>query len=131
MRKRLRKALSLKRDIATPLVYGPKTAEATLIGWGSSYGAIREAVEILHRRQASVNMVHLNEVWPFPAEAVLDAIAGSHSSYVIENDATGQLARLIRRETGKEVSGNVLKYDGRPFTSEYIIRQLEREGCSL
>ena len=46
---------------------------------------------------------------------------------MIENNATGQLAHLIRAETGKKASGNVLKYDGRPFTPEYIIAEMRKE----
>lgn len=130
MQKRLRKAFSLKQDISPPRLYGPKTAETTLIGWGSTYGAIREAVETLHRGGLSINMLHLSELWPFPGEAVRDAINRSHNSYVIENNATGQLARLIKQETGKDATGHILKYDGRPFTPAYIIRELEKEGCA-
>jgi 2-oxoglutarate ferredoxin oxidoreductase subunit alpha len=47
-------------------------------------------------------------------------------SYVIENNATGQLAGLIRRETGLSVGGNILKYDGRPFTPTIILRELRK-----
>ena len=131
VQKRLRKAFSLKQDISPPPLYGPKAAETTLIGWGSTYGAIREAVETLHREKVSINMVHLSEIWPFPGEAVADAMARSRSTYVVENNATGQLSRLIRRETGREVTGRILKYDGRPFTPDDIIRRLEKEGCAL
>jgi 2-oxoglutarate ferredoxin oxidoreductase subunit alpha len=45
----------------------------------------------------------------------------------VENNATGQLAHLIRAETGKEVKGKILKYDGRPFTPDYIMRALRKE----
>ena len=51
----------------------------------------------------------------------------AQNNYVIENNATGQLAHLIRAETGKKASGNVLKYDGRPFTPEYIIAEMRKE----
>lgn len=127
--KRLRKLLSLKQEISPPQWYGPKKAETTLIGWGSTYGAIREAMDILRHDGASVNMLHLNELWPFPAEAVADALGRSNHSYVIENNATGQLAYLIRAETGREVSGRILKYDGRPFTPPYIAEAVRKEGC--
>jgi len=129
MQKRLRKLFSLKHEINTPRWYGPKKAETTLIGWGSTYGAIREAVDILRKEGASVNMLHLNELWPFPTEAVTDAVSKAHNSYVIENNATGQLARLIKAETGRDVRGRILKYDGRPFTPAYIAEAMRKEGC--
>jgi 2-oxoglutarate ferredoxin oxidoreductase subunit alpha len=128
VQKRLRKLFSLKKEIGPPQHYGPKKAEVTLIGWGSTFGAIHEAVNMLRQGGTSVNMLHLNELWPFPAEAVADTIDRAQHSYVVENNATGQLARLIRAETGKDV-GRILKYDGRPFTPAYVVEAVRKEGC--
>jgi 2-oxoglutarate ferredoxin oxidoreductase subunit alpha len=127
VQKRLRKLIPLEREVSTPEMYGPKRAETTLIGWGSTYGAIHEAVNILRREDTSVNMLHLNELWPFPVEAVADAVGKARNSYVIENNATGQLARLIKTETGYDVGGRILKYDGRPFTPDYIAQAVKKE----
>jgi len=129
VQKRLRKLFSLKQEIDTPQRYGPKKAETTLIGWGSTYGAIHEAVEMLRKEGVSVNMLHLNELWPFPVETVADALSMARNSYVIENNATGQLACLIKAETRKDMSGQILKFDGRPFTPEYIAEAVRKEGC--
>ncbi len=129
VQKRLRKLFPFKQEIGPPLRYGPKKAETTLIGWGSTYGAIHEAVDILHREGASINMLHLNELWPFAVEAVADILSTAHNSYVIENNAIGQLARLIKAETGKDVSGKILKFDGRPFTPAYVAEAVRKEGC--
>jgi 2-oxoglutarate ferredoxin oxidoreductase subunit alpha len=128
VQKRLRKLHSLKQEIGTPPKYGPKKAETLLIGWGSTYGAIHEAVDILHKEDASVNMLHLNVLWPFPAKAVADAISKARNSYVIENNATGQLARLIKTETGYDISRRILKYDGRPFTPADIAQAVKKKG---
>lgn len=129
MQKRLRKLFSLKQELSPPQRYGPKKSDITLIGWGSTYGAIREAVDILHGKDFTVNMFHLNELWPFPKEAVTDALSTAHHSYVIENNATGQLARLIKAETGRDVSGKILKFDGRPFTPAYIAEAVKKGEC--
>jgi 2-oxoglutarate ferredoxin oxidoreductase subunit alpha len=126
--KRLRKLTSLGKEIGTPQKYGPKKAETTLIGWGSTYGAIQGAVDILRKDGASVNMLHLNELWPFPAKAVTDAVERARNSYVIENNATGQLARLVKAETGYDVTRRILKFDGRPFTPAYIAEAVTKEG---
>jgi 2-oxoglutarate ferredoxin oxidoreductase subunit alpha len=127
VQKRLRKLTSLEKEIRTPQEYGPQEAETTLIGWGSTYGAIHEAVDILRREDTKVNMLHLNELWPFPTKAVVDAISKAHNSYVIENNATGQLAQLIKAETGYDVSKRILKFDGRPFTPAYITEAVRKE----
>jgi 2-oxoglutarate ferredoxin oxidoreductase subunit alpha len=128
VQKRLRKLTSLEKEIGIPRKYGPKRAETTLIGWGSTYGAIHEAVDILHKEDTSVNMLHLNELWPFPRKAVADAVSEARNSYVIENNGTGQLAQLIKAETGYDVSRRILKFDGRPFTSSYIAEAVKKEA---
>jgi 2-oxoglutarate ferredoxin oxidoreductase subunit alpha len=127
VQKRLRKLIPLEKELSTPQRYGSRGAETTLIGWGSTYGAIREAVDILRKEDLSVNMLHLNELWPFPAKAVTDAIKKARNSYVIESNATGQLARLVEAEMGRGVSGQILKFDGRPFTPAYIAEAVGKE----
>jgi 2-oxoglutarate ferredoxin oxidoreductase subunit alpha len=127
MLKRLRKLDGLRDEIQRPRIYGPQKAEIALIGWGSTYGALKEAVDILRGGGLDVDLLHLNELWPFPAGAVIDALDGVRKSFVVENNATGQLARLIRAETGKKVTGSILKFDGRPFTPDLIVSELKKE----
>jgi 2-oxoglutarate ferredoxin oxidoreductase subunit alpha len=125
--KRLRKLKGLQTEISAPLVKKMPKAELNLIGWGSSYGAIREAIELLQKEGIAANHVHLSEIWPFPTEAVTRALNNQAKSIVIESNATAQMASLIRRETGIKVSGNILRYDGRPISPKYIIDHLKKE----
>lgn len=127
MLKRLRKLDALRDEIQRPRIYGPQKAEIALIGWGSTYGALKEAVDILQGDGLDVNLLHLNELWPFPFEAVTDALDGVRKSFVVENNATGQLARLIRAETGRKATGSILKFDGRPLTPTLIVSELKKE----
>jgi 2-oxoglutarate ferredoxin oxidoreductase subunit alpha len=129
VQKRMRKLFGLKQELNPPLRYGPKRTNILLIGWGSTFGAIHEAVDILREEGNKVSLLHLNELWPFPAEAVGDALGTARHSYVIESNATGQLSRLIRAETGKEPEGKLLKFDGRPLTPAYIVEAVKKEGC--
>jgi 2-oxoglutarate ferredoxin oxidoreductase subunit alpha len=129
VQKRMKKLQLLKQqDLAQPKPYTVDTCDTLLIGWGSTYGAIREAVDILNSQKKHAGHLHISELWPFPAEAVESALSGCKESYVIENNATGQLARLIREQTGKKVSGTILKYDGRPFEPAYIVREISKKG---
>jgi 2-oxoglutarate ferredoxin oxidoreductase subunit alpha len=127
MDKRMRKLVGLRKEIIAPQVYGMPKAKTTLIGWGSTCGAIREAVDILHKKNVSINAVNLTELYPLPADALTRIMDNSQKVYVVENNATEQLAHFIRAETGKKVTGNILKYDGRPFTPAYIVHELEKE----
>ena len=128
VRKRLRKVNSLEKDILKPWKYGNENPDILLIGWGSSYGAIFESVDILNEKGINAGMINLNHLSPFPAEDVAEAMNNASRSIVIEGNATGQLAKLIRTETGIKVDGKILKFDGRPITPGYIIKELEKGG---
>jgi len=127
VQKRLRKMHGLKQEISPPYIYGPHKAAITLIGWGSTFGAIHEAVDILRKDTESIAMAHLSELWPFPAEKVADIIHNTKHSYVIENNAVGQLSQLIQMETGCKPEGKILKFDGRPFTPELIAQKIRKQ----
>lgn len=127
MDKRMRKIAALSREITPPQVYGADKADTLLIGWGSTCGAILEATDILRKDGASVGALYLSELCPFPADAVDSLIGKAKKSYVIENNASGQMARLIRAETGKKTA-SILKYDGRPFTPAEIVQKVKREA---
>jgi len=127
MLKRQRKLEGLRKEISGPRTYGPSQADTTLIGWGSTLGALREAVDLAAQNGLSVNLVHFSEVWPFPAEAASLALRGAKRTFAVENNATAQFARLLRAETGHQVSSSILKFDGRPFSPAYIVTQLKKE----
>jgi 2-oxoglutarate ferredoxin oxidoreductase subunit alpha len=127
MLKRLKKMDGLKSEIASPRFDVRANAKVTLIGWGSTYGAITEAASMLGHDRFSVNVLQLNELWPFPAQVVASALAKSKANMVVENNATGQLAHLIRAETGINTDHNILKFDGRPFSPTYIVKEVKKE----
>jgi 2-oxoglutarate/2-oxoacid ferredoxin oxidoreductase subunit alpha len=129
MQKRMRKLFSMKQDVQPPQIYGPKNAENTFISWGSTSGPVKEAVDILHHINVSINMVHYSEIWPFFTETIVDIMAHAKNTIAVENNFTGQFADLIAQETGKLVSGKILKYDGRPFSPQYIVREFNKMGC--
>ena len=127
MLKRMRKMEGLIKEIARPRVYGATQPEITLLGWGSTYGAIKEAVDLAMNDGLAVNLVHFNEIWPFPAEATAQALQGAKKIIAVENNATAQLAHLLRAETGYQVAGKILKFDGRPFSAAHILSRLKQE----
>jgi 2-oxoglutarate ferredoxin oxidoreductase subunit alpha len=125
--KRLRKLEGLKKEIIPPEFRPAPGATVTLIGWGSAYAAIREAASILKKEGKPVNTLLFRQVWPFPADIVTAALKKAGKNIVVENNATGQLAQLIRRETGYKANGVIHKYDGRPFSPREIADRLKRE----
>ena len=123
--KRLRKLQKLGRELGGISTSGPAAAPLVLVCWGSSLGPVTEAVARLHEAGASARMVHLSELWPFPAQAVATALKGAGKLVMVEMNATGQADRLLRQETGIAADHLVLRYDGAPLTPEYILRGLE------
>ncbi|MFH0810877.1 MAG: 2-oxoacid:acceptor oxidoreductase subunit alpha [Pseudomonadota bacterium] len=123
--KRLRlKQRALRGEIAPPRLYGPITADVTLLGWGSTQGAITEAVDALRRRQVAANAIIFTEIWPMPVESAKAVLANRRRLVAVENNAGGQLSRLLHDSTGIESDHQILKYDGRPFTADYILAGL-------
>ncbi|MBI2850380.1 MAG: 2-oxoacid:acceptor oxidoreductase subunit alpha [Chloroflexi bacterium] len=127
MDKRLRKLTGLSKEISPPELYGSAETDTLLIGWGSTRGAIREATDILCQEGSSVSSLYLSELWPFPSGNIAGLLDKAKRSFVIESNATGQMSRLIRTETGKK-TGTILKYDGRPFTPNEIVQAIKKEG---
>jgi 2-oxoglutarate ferredoxin oxidoreductase subunit alpha len=125
--KRQRKLEALRKEISGPRTHGPPHADITLIGWGSTLGALREAVDTAARHGLSVNLVHFAEIWPFPTEAANLALRGAGKTFAVEGNATAQFAQVLRAETGHQASGTILRFDGRPLTPAYIMEQLRKE----
>lgn len=120
-RKRLHlKLAALAKEALPPTVENPG-AKTMLCGFGSTLGVLREACAAL----PDTGFAHFPQVWPFPAEAARAALAGAGRLLTVENNAAGQFARLLARETGLKPSGSVLKYDGRPFTIDELKAALE------
>jgi 2-oxoglutarate ferredoxin oxidoreductase subunit alpha len=114
--KRTRKGEALALETLPPLLAGPPDGEVLLIGFGSTKGVVAEAREILSAGGIATAAVHLRQVAPFPAQAMSEILDRYRSALTVENNRTGQLARLLRAETGREVSGTIGRFDGLPFT---------------
>ena len=123
--KRLKKLEGLAKEITKPRIYGAEKAEDLIVGWGSTYGAIAEGVDILRREGFDVNLLHITEVWPFPRIAVSEAIDVAKRFFVAESNSMGQMAHLIKAETGRETTGKILRFDGRPITPSYLINKFK------
>jgi len=119
--KRLRKMEGLRKEIAPPKNFGPEKADTVLVSWGSTFGALKEAIEMLNDQGNNVRMIHFSEIWPFPAKAFIKQLKNFTEIIVVESNPTGQMANLITSETGLNVKKKVLKFDGRPLTPKYII----------
>ena len=119
--KRARKFLTVAQDIDPPLLEGPEDAEVTLIGWGSTYGVIQDAIELLAQQGVTVNHLPIKWIVPFHGEEVIDIFSRCKRKIIVENNYSGQFYRYLRSETGLSVDGHIRKYDGEPFMPHHIV----------
>jgi 2-oxoglutarate ferredoxin oxidoreductase subunit alpha len=118
------KVARIADDIPPLEVFGPDRGDLLILGWGSTYGAIRSAVERLHSQgQATVAHAHLRHLNPFPANT--EKVLRSYRRVLIPEVNLGQLLMLIRAQFLIDAEG----YDrvrGKPFTIAEIVAQADR-----
>jgi len=119
--KRARKLAQVINRIAAPQLEGPEDAEVTLVGWGSTYGVISEAVGQLNEARISANHLQVKWIVPFHDETVSGILSRSRRVIIVENNYSGQFARYLRSETGFSAHGHIRKYDGEPFMPHHIV----------
>jgi 2-oxoglutarate ferredoxin oxidoreductase subunit alpha len=124
--KRMRKGRSLALRVVPPLVSGPPNGDALLVGFGSTKEVIAETRRLLAREGIAAAAAHLRQVWPFPAKEIAEILPRYETVFTVENNAQGQLARLIRRESGGDVDGTFTRYDGLPFTPGTLAPEARR-----
>jgi 2-oxoglutarate/2-oxoacid ferredoxin oxidoreductase subunit alpha len=104
--------------------YGPEGAEITVVSWGSTKGAILDAMEWLKEDGVSVNFLQLRLINPFPTEKVTEILSKAKKIVGVEMNYSGQLVGIIRERTCIPIEQLVTKYNGRPMSSEEIYAAL-------
>lgn len=122
--KRLQKQQGLLQEFIPPDYQGSDKPDLLLLAWGSSQGAVKEAAKVLQSQGQAVATLCFSQLWPLDTEQFAQRLEQAREVAAVEGNATGQLAKLIRRETGFAVQRKVLRYDGLPLTAAEILRQL-------
>ncbi|MBL76561.1 MAG: 2-oxoacid:acceptor oxidoreductase subunit alpha [Chloroflexi bacterium] len=117
--KRARKFANASSLMAPPVIEGNPNAEVTLVGWGSTEGVIKEAIEQLSDKGVIANQLAIKWIVPFHSEEIVNLLANK-KFIIIENNYSGQFARYLRSETGLTANGHIRKYDGEPFAPHHI-----------
>ena len=126
--KRARKMEGVIKEIAPPKLVGPEKADVTLVGWGSTEGVIREAVEKLAAEEGIVaNQLAIKWIVPLHAAEIGAILGRSKNVILVENNQSGQFARYLRSETGFAAHGHIRKYDGEPFMPHHIVEAVKAQ----
>jgi len=123
MQKRMHKlqlAAELIPDEKKVSFFGPEKADVTLVGWGSTKGAILDAMEDLEADAIRCNFLQIRYMSPFPTELVTKYLSKSNRKVLVEGNYSGQLGALIREQTGIVMDYKVLKYNGRSFSQNEV-----------
>lgn len=126
MDKRMRKLKMLEHELLEPEFLGDGQCETLLLGFGSTYGAIKEAVAVLNQSHGKYAALIFGDIYPIPTKLLTRYAAKAYRVVCIEQNATGQLASLIREATGIKCNSSILKYDGRQLSTKDILDVLKK-----
>lgn len=132
--KRRNKLVALSNKLPLPEIYGDQEGDILLVGWGSTYGPIKESVNRLRAEGHKVGAVNLRHLHPMPAK--LDQLWGKFKKVaVIElNDigmyGYGQLATLLRAAYAEPKIQSICKTDGLTFRIREIVTSVEKMMCA-
>ena len=127
MEKRMRKVAGIAAAVPPPQLWGPKDADVTLVGWGSTKGVIEEACQILTEQGIPANQLQIRWLVPLHGDAILDLLKDSRHTIIVENNYSGQFARYLRSETSFVPQGCIRKYDGEPFMPHHIVEAVKEQ----
>jgi 2-oxoglutarate/2-oxoacid ferredoxin oxidoreductase subunit alpha len=134
MTKRMRKielASQVIPESKKATLHGPRSAPITIIGWGSTKGAILDGMDELRTSGIETNFLQIRYVNPFPTELVQRTLSSPGRKIAIEGNYSAQMAGLIREITGVAVDNKIVKFDGRPFSQNEIyegVRDVVKDG---
>jgi 2-oxoglutarate ferredoxin oxidoreductase subunit alpha len=127
MEKRMRKVTGIEAAVPPPVLSGPRDADITLIGWGSTKGVIEEACEILTEQGISANHLQIRWLVPLHGDAILKILKDTRHTIIVENNYSGQFARYLRSETSYVPNGYIRKYDGEPFMPHHLVEAVKEQ----
>ncbi len=125
--KRMRKMDGVLPLIAPPKLFGKEGAQVTLLGWGSTEGVIRDAIEKLAGEEGIVaNNLQIKWLVPLHTDEIMKVLSKSKKVVIVENNYSGQFARYLRSETGFAAHAHIRKYDGEPFLPNQIVEGIKQ-----
>ncbi len=121
--KRLIKIKEINKEILPPELIGNKNYKILIIGWGSTYHIIKEAVEKINKK--NISFLHCKQIYQIHPNT-LNYLKKAEKTIIIENNATSQFSKLIRLHTGYEIKHKILQYNGLPFNVETVEKQIKQ-----
>lgn len=128
--KRFRKLETAAEHFSKAKTYGYENAEIGIISWGSTSGAVFEAIDQAKEKGIEVQALYPRTLYPLPTKWIKDFIINKEVIIVIEANYNAQFkSTIVERCTHINKSTEVLeflKYDGTPFTPKEILNEIEK-----
>jgi 2-oxoglutarate ferredoxin oxidoreductase subunit alpha len=121
--KRLRKLKEIMKETIPPTLIGDEHYKTLIIGWGSTYHIIKEAIEKIDRKD--VSFLHFKQIYPIHPNTI-KYLKKAEKTIIVENNATSQFGKLIKLHTGYEINHKILQYNGLPFSVETVEQQIKQ-----
>jgi 2-oxoglutarate ferredoxin oxidoreductase subunit alpha len=116
MEKRMKKLDSARKDLIRPKTWGNRAAEVGIIGCGSTYGPIKEAMEHLSDLGIETKFLQIRTLWPFLDKEVKEFLSTSKRVFIVDNNYEAQLAQLIKSQMNIRTElTSILNYSGQTF----------------
>ena len=100
--------------------------EYTIISWGSAKGPTLDAIDMLKKEGISIGYIQLKLIHPFPSDYVNFLLKDAKTIIDIEANHSGQLGKLFKQNTGRDVDYFILKYTGRAMTCTEVYDSLKK-----
>ncbi len=95
-------------------------SNGVVISWGSTKGAILEALEKLSEEGKKLRFIQIRLLHPFPTKTVKKFLMDTKLVIDVEMNYSSQLGSLVQQNTGREIDNRIVKYNGRPISSTEI-----------
>ncbi len=123
VKKRFKKLELIKKETIPPEFLGSSNFKYLIVSWGSNYYLIKEALERIDRDD--IGFLFFKQIYPIH-ESVFDYLIKAEIKISIEQNPTGQFAKLLENETHINMNHRILKYSGYVFSVEEIVERLSK-----
>ena len=123
---RAKKIAGVANDYPPLELEGDASSDRLLIGWGSTYGSLRSALDECMKEGVSVALLHLRHINPLPKD--LGNLIKRFKYVFVAELNSGQLCQEIRA-TYLVDAQSINQCNGQPFTTSYVVNALTREVC--
>ncbi len=113
-------------DAMPPILEGDSMADVTFVTWGSTYAYVKSAMKLLAGEGVKANQLHFTDIYPMPREKTLAMLKKCKRLISVEANMCNSLCQQILAETGYEITEHINRFDGEPFTGEYITKEFKQ-----